>query len=91
MTNTSNTTIDHEVIKKWVTERDGHPARVKASGDEEDIGILRINFLGNPEESLENISWEEFFEKFEKAKLAFLYQDEKSDGEISTFNKLVNR
>jgi hypothetical protein len=40
---------------------------------------------------LEEISWEEFLKKFEESKLAFLYQEKKANGEISTFNKFVNR
>ena len=35
----ATTTTDHEQIRKWVEERDGHPARVRTSGDG---GILRI-------------------------------------------------
>jgi hemerythrin HHE cation binding domain-containing protein/Rho termination factor-like protein len=38
-------------------------------------------------ESLQQISWDEFFEKFEESQLAFLYQDEKD----SRFSKLVKR
>ena len=38
-------------------------------------------------ESLQQISWDEFFEKFEESQLAFLYQDEKN----SRFSKLVKR
>ncbi|SDF72048.1 hypothetical protein [Chitinophaga filiformis] len=40
---------------------------------------------------LEEISWDEFFAKFEESELAFLYQDKKTDGETSYFNKLVSR
>lgn len=91
MSNESRTTTDHDKIKKWVEERKGKPACVKGTGNKNDKGLLRINFPGGAEDNLENISWEDFFEKFDKEKLAFLYQDKKSDGEMSTFNKLVNR
>jgi hypothetical protein len=40
---------------------------------------------------LEHISWDEWFEKFDENKLAFLYQAKKASGEDSTFFKLVNR
>ena len=79
----SNTTTDHDEIRKWAEARDGHPAMVKTKGKG---GILRIDF-GKPEESLEEVSWEEFFEVFDENKLAFLYQDEPS----SRFAKLVSR
>ena len=39
----------------------------------------------------EEISWEQFFEKFDENKLAFLYQDKTSGGEESRFFKLVKR
>jgi hypothetical protein len=88
---TSDTTTDHDAIRKWAEERGGRPATVKGteSGDE-DAGILRIDFQ-DPDDRLEEISWDEWFDKFDEANLAFLYQDEKKDGETSTFFKLVNR
>jgi hypothetical protein len=36
---------------------------------------------------VEAVSWDEFFDRFEESKLAFLYQDEKD----SHFNKLAPR
>lgn len=91
MSNESKTTTDHSTIKKWAEERNGKPTCIKDSGGRQDAGVLRINFPGGAEENLENISWEAFFDKFEKEKLAFLYQEKKTNGEVSTFNKLVNR
>jgi hypothetical protein len=88
---TSETTTDHDTIRKWAEERGGRPATVTGteSGDD-DAGILRIDFQ-DPDDRLEEISWDDWFEKFEDANLAFLYQDEKKDGETSTFFKLVKR
>jgi hypothetical protein len=83
----ATTTTDHEQIRKWVEERDGHPARVRTSGDG---GILRIDF-GEPDESLEPIGWDEFFRIFDENGLAFLHQDKTSGGQTSRFNKLVQR
>ena len=91
MTGESHTTIDHDTIRAWADRRDGQPARVKDTergGD--DAGILRIAF-DIDQESLEPISWEEFFDKFEKEELAFLYQEQTSDGALSRFFKLVER
>jgi hypothetical protein len=51
-----------------------------------DGGILRIDF-GDPDQGLEEISWDDWFAAFEANELAFLYQD---DGE-SRFNKLISR
>jgi hypothetical protein len=47
---------------------------------------LRIDFA-EPDDSLERISWDDFFQAFDENKLAFLYQDEPS----SRFGKLVSR
>jgi hypothetical protein len=83
----SETTTDHEKIRKWVEARGGHAARVKASGNG---GILRIDF-GEPEETLEPISWDEFFKIFDENHLAFLYQEKTKEGGESRFNKFVER
>jgi len=89
---TSKITTDHEEIKRWVTERGGHPARVKGTEDKKSAGLLRIDYPGYAgEETLEPISWEEFVNAFEKNRLAFLYQDKTSDGKLSRFSKLISR
>jgi hypothetical protein len=89
-------TTDHKVIRKWVEERGGRPARVAetAPGHEDarkgSGGILRVDFQ-EPDESLEEISWSEFFAIFEKNKLAFLYQEDTSGGRKSRLVKFVDR
>ena len=91
-TSESRTTTDHEEIRRWVEEHDGKPARVRGTGNDDDPGILRIDFPGGAgEEALEHISWDEWFEKFDQNNLAFLYQERKASGEDSTFFKLVKR
>jgi hypothetical protein len=89
----SKRTWDHAEIRQWVEARDGRPARVRSTGEADDAGVLRIDFPeGNEdEEELEEITWDEFFEKFEEKGLAFVYQDRTQAGEPSRFNKLVSR
>lgn len=88
----SRTTIDHEEIRRWAEERGASPACVKGTGDRKDPGLLRIDFPGySGEDSLQHIAWDEFFEKFEEAGLALVYQEETSSGERSNFNKLISR
>ncbi|MDC7785477.1 hypothetical protein PQJ75_26620 [Rhodoplanes sp. TEM] len=85
------TTTDHEAIRKWVEERGGHPATVKGTETGgEHAGILRVDF-DPKEEKLDTLSWDEFFEKFEEADLAFLHQDKTADGKVSRFHKFVSR
>ncbi|WP_342642142.1 hypothetical protein [Rhodoligotrophos ferricapiens] len=82
----AKTTTNHDEIRQWAEKHGGRPAHVKRTGGKEDPGILRLDF-GERDEQLEEISWDEFFEKFEDNKLALLYQDQGD----SRFNKLVRR
>jgi hypothetical protein len=57
-------------------------------GDE--AGVLRIDFPDySGEGTLERISWDDFFEKFDHEDLDFLYQDETAKGGTSRFCKFV--
>lgn len=88
----ANWTTDHDFIRQWAEERGAHPAAVKGTGSEEDPGIIRLDFPGySGEGKLEEISWDEWFEKFDDADLALVYQEETAEGEQSNFNKLVKR
>lgn len=71
-------TTNHEEIRRWAEQRGGKPARVIGGPDDDGTGGIRIDFPGEiiGEEALEEISWAEFFENFEKQKLAFFYQEE---------------
>src|SRR5438270_12818716 len=91
MASTSRTTRDHEEIRKWAEERGGTPSCVRGTGGKGDIGILRIDFPGfSGEGSLEPISWEEWFEKFDERNLSLLFQEETAGGQKSNFNKIVS-
>lgn len=87
-------TTDHAKIRKWVEARRGVPVHVQSTGTADDVGLLRIDFPERDEkddEQLEEISWDEFFEKFDEKRLAFVYQDKTAAGKKSRFNKFVNR
>jgi hypothetical protein len=88
----SKYTTDHEEIRRWAEERGAHPACVKGTGGEGDIGMLRLDFPGySGEQSLQPISWDDWFEKFDERNLALVFQEETSSGERSNFNKIVSR
>lgn len=87
----SQTTTDHEQIRSWAEERGAHPACVKGTGGGEDVGMIRLDFPGYTGEKLQEISWDEFFEKFDENGLALVYQETTASGETSNFNKLVRR
>lgn len=91
MSGASKTTTDHEEIKKWAEKRDGKPAVVEStSKNGKGGGLLRINFPGYDEDNLKEISWDEFFEIFDKNDLQFLYQEKSKDGQESRFFKFVS-
>lgn len=91
-TGQATTTTDHDEIRRWAEERGGKPASVKGTGAGDDPGILRIDLPGGAGgESFEHIGWDEWFEKFDEQGLAAILQERKSDGEPSTFVKLVSR
>ena len=90
MAATSQTTTDHDTIRRWAEERGGRPATVQGTEGGGDAGVLRIDFQ-DKDERLREISWDEWFHKFESDRLAFLYQEEKKSGEGSTFFKIVRR
>lgn len=88
----SQITTDHDEIRQWVEERGGYPATVSATATNDEAGVLRIDYPGySGQGTLERISWDEFFDKFDEAGLAFLYQEETKAGEPSRFSKLVAR
>ena len=86
----AKTTTDHNLIRQWAEERGGKPTSVEGTGDKKEAGVLRLDFAPKDKE-LNEISWADFFSKFEKEKLAFLYQDRTTDGSISRFHKFVQR
>ena len=92
MTSETTTTTDHDEIRSWVEEHDGTPVRVRGTESNEGGGVLRIDFPGGTDDDrLEEIEWDAWFEVFEESDLAAVYQEQKADGEDSTFFKLVAR
>ncbi len=92
MSSQAKVTTNHDEIRRWVEARGGQPARVKGTDEKGGSGILRIDYPGySGEETLERITWQEFFRGFEENRLAFLYQDETKAGEESRFSKLIDR
>jgi hypothetical protein len=87
-------TTDHDEIRKWAEARGGRPAVVRSTQGKRGTGIIRLEFPDAPnanDDALEEITWEEFFEKFDESNLALLYQEKTADGQRSNFNKLVGR
>jgi hypothetical protein len=84
----AKTTTDHDEIRKWAEGHGGKPAAVKRTHRGGEVGIVRIMFpdaQNSEHDQLEEITWDEFFEQFEDAKLALLFEED------SLFNKLIGR
>jgi len=81
-------TTDHDTIRKWTEKHKGKPAAVERTHKDDDVGIVRLMFPKAPHsehDALTEISWDEFFDEFEKRKLALLYEPD------SMFSKLIGR
>ncbi|WP_125777928.1 hypothetical protein [Antribacter gilvus] len=92
MSSDTRTTTDHDEIRRWVEEHDGRPVSVRGTEGAAEAGVLRIDFPGGSgDDRFEEVSWDDWFAKFDEEKLAFLYQAQKADGGDSTFFKLVSR
>ena len=75
---TGKRVIDHDTIRRWVKARGGLPARLRSGAGAP--GALALAFdeitLG---EALERISWDEFFDRFDRNNLALCF-DEQAGG-----------
>ena len=89
---TSHPLTDHDEIRRWAESRGAKPACVKGTGGGDDTGMIRLDFPGySGGDSLEHISWDDWFQKFDESELALIVQDKTAAGEKSNFNKLVSR
>jgi hypothetical protein len=83
-------TTHHDVIREWAEARGGVPATVSGTEHEGHLGVLRFDFPGYGGDSLEHVSWDQWFETFDARRLNFLYQEERKDGSQSNFFRLEN-
>lgn len=88
----SETLTDHKKIRQWAETRGARPACVKGTGGKADPGMIRLDFPGfSGEDSLQEISWDDWFKAFDDNGLALVVQEKTADGQQSNFNKLVSR
>jgi hypothetical protein len=89
----SKTTTDHDEIKRWAEARGAVPAEVSSTHQGNEPGILRFEFpkaKNHNDSALRQISWDEFFKKFDEADLELLYQEKTAAGEQNNFNKVIH-
>ncbi len=74
-------TTDPKAIRAWAEERRGWPAVLKKIDGSRVVEVLQICF-SEVQQNLEGIiriTWDEFFERFNREQYAFLF----SDGKLS--------
>ncbi len=85
-------TTDHDEIRRWAEERGAQPTCVRGTGGAGDVGMIRLDFPGySGAQSLEPVSWDDWFRKFDESNLALIYEETTARGEKSNFNKLIGR
>lgn len=83
---------EREEIIRWAESRGARPACVRDGSYIDDVGMIRFDFPDySGRESLKRISWDEWFERFEKENLALVVEDQTPAGSTSDFNQLANR
>ena len=88
----SRVLTDHDEIRSWAEERGARPSAVQRTHTDDNVGIIRLDFPGySGGDSLEEIEWDDWFQKFDERGLALLVQEETAAGQKSNFNKLVKR
>lgn len=83
-------TTNHDVIRRWAEDRGAVPATVPGTEHEGRPGVLRFDFPGYGGESLQHISWEDWFDSFDTRELNFIFQEHTKDGSQSNFFQLDN-
>lgn len=78
-------TRSHEVIRHWAEDRKAEPATVPGTEHGNRAGVLRFNFPGYGGESLEALSWDDWFKTFDDRELVFLFQEHQKAGNQSNF------
>lgn len=92
MSTQTHKTQDHTEIQHWIEERDGKPGLVRGSDEASTVPSLAVDFPDHSQEmTVESISWEEFFTRFDAEGLVFVYKDETTGGEKSNFYKVVDQ
>jgi hypothetical protein len=89
----SKTTRNHDEIRRWAELRQAVPCEVAGTERGNEPGILRFEFQNarnHNDDRLKEISWDDFFEKFDKNNLELLDQKTTADRERSNFNKLIH-
>ena len=83
-------TRDHDVIRAWARERMAGPAVGEGGVSVPDAGSkLRLGFPGMTQ--LHNVSWEDWFQEFDRHDLVFAFRERRDDGQVSQDYRIITR
>ena len=82
---------DHDVIRKWAEDRGGTPATAPGTEHGGHLGVLEFDFPGYGGENLSHVSWEDWFDTFDRRGLEFVYQEHLRSGNPSNFFQVRQR
>ena len=82
---------NHKDIRQWAEERGGTPATIKNTKKTQEPSICIHLPNEDQDASLIEISWEAWFEIFDRENLALICREETAFGEASHFYQIVNR
>jgi hypothetical protein len=83
-------TTDHDVIRQWAEARKAVPSTIGGSEHDGHLGVLRLDFPGYTGDRLTEVSWDDWFDAFDKRRLNFIYQQKTANGKRSNFFQLEN-
>lgn len=84
-------TVDHRRIRQWADDRKGRPVAVKYAGTDP-TATLRFEFGDRRvDPDVDELTWTDFFERFEDLRLAFVHERRGPAGERGEFHKFVPR
>jgi hypothetical protein len=88
----SKITTNRDDIRRWTEARNGVPAAVVRPKSAKETNLICIHFPDDQGDGAQDkISWDDWFARFETAKLALLYQEQTAGGDRSNFHQLVSR
>lgn len=89
-TDETRRTTDHGTIRNWLESNDLAVART-AETDRSRSGGLTVVTEGRTDDSIKEVTWDEFFETFEDEGLAFVYRTETMGPEKQLYYEFVPR
>ena len=80
-------TTDHQDIRDWADARGGRPVVIR--GARERAGGLRIDWSGRGHEGVEQVSWQDWFRRFDEQGMSLVFRERTGSGDLSRFCKLM--